>query len=143
MALTYSRDSTSSPLRVLEKLIREVREGTFSPDPTRSGRLKKGTLVIEQNDTVKRESSSNLVEISDESDSDSCGSYRATDSSSESGDDCVVAPRKLYNRIAVPEGANLWQHDKLRTLHLMKGGHINFFFCGRKCSDVFRQVEPN
>jgi hypothetical protein len=39
MALCYSRDGAARPLRVLEQILREVRERVFKPDETRSGRL--------------------------------------------------------------------------------------------------------
>ena len=38
-ALVYSRDSLGRPLRMLERLLREVRLGSFIPDATRSGRF--------------------------------------------------------------------------------------------------------
>lgn len=41
MALTYSRDSASRPLRVLERLLSEIRSGVFEPDASRSCRLLK------------------------------------------------------------------------------------------------------
>ena len=39
MALRYSRDGASRPLRVLEECIHEIRAGRFLPDETRSGRF--------------------------------------------------------------------------------------------------------
>ena len=36
-ALAYSRDALSGPLRQLEEMIKQVREGSFCPDATRSG----------------------------------------------------------------------------------------------------------
>ena len=41
MALTYSRDAASRPIRVLERMLAEIRSGTFEPDASRSGRLLK------------------------------------------------------------------------------------------------------
>jgi len=35
--LTYSRDSLASPLRVLDTMLERIRQGTFSPNSTRSG----------------------------------------------------------------------------------------------------------
>ena len=38
-ALVYARDGLGRPLRMLEKLLLEVRLGRFLPDATRSGRF--------------------------------------------------------------------------------------------------------
>ncbi len=143
MALTYSRDATSRPLRVLEELICEIRNGEFSPDSTRSGRLKNSAAQVEKSqglETVQAENPFDAIEISDSSDSDGMGTHCTTDSSSESGDECVVDPRRLMNGFAVPKGANLWQHQRLKTLHLTKEGHVNFFLRGRKRSVLFHEV---
>ena len=144
MALTYSRDATTRPLRALEELICEIRHGEFSPDSTPSGRLKKSAVQVEKSqglETVKAENPSDAIEISDSSDSDGTGTHCTTDSSGESGDECVVDPRRLMNVFAVPKGANLWQHQSLKTLHSMKEGHFNFFLCGRKRSGLFHEVD--
>ena len=46
-ALTYSRDSAARPLALLENMLREIREGIFEPDATRSGRLKPGAKPLD------------------------------------------------------------------------------------------------
>ena len=129
-----------------EELITEIRNGEFAPDSTRSGRLRKlgaKGVADKKLDEVKLESPSDAVEVLNSSDSEEVETHLTTGSSSESGDDCVVAPRKLINTVAVLQGAVLWQHQKLKTLHLMKEGHVNFFLCGRKRSDVLHQVDAN
>ena len=100
----------------------KIRSGEFSPDSTRSGRFFSAVQVEKRQglETVKAENPSDAIRISDSSDSDGMGTRSRNYSSSESGDECVVAPRRLRNVIAVPKGANLWQHQRLKTLHLMK-----------------------
>ena len=49
-ALVYSRDSLGRPLRMLERLLREVRLGSFIPDATRSGRFPGGRTVFSSGD---------------------------------------------------------------------------------------------
>ena len=46
-ALVYSRDSLGRPLRMLEKLLLEVRRGQFLPDATRGGRFPVGATAGE------------------------------------------------------------------------------------------------
>ena len=41
MGLTYSRDGMARPLQILGEMLSEIREGTYMPDCTRSGRLVK------------------------------------------------------------------------------------------------------
>eukprot|EP00435_Cladocopium_sp_Y103_P023391 s871_g5.t1 len=50
IALTYSRDGASRPLALLAHVIKEIREGTFEPDNTRSGRLKPGAGPLDRAD---------------------------------------------------------------------------------------------
>ena len=126
MALTYSRDATSRPLRILESLIQEIRDSVFFPDATRNGRLKTKASEVVETQLIKKEVSSDVIESSDsESDSLSLCSYCTTDSSSESDDQCVVAPRQFINLVEVPNGVVLWQHRKLKTPHLMRENYNN------------------
>ncbi len=39
MADVYARDAAARDLRLLDSLIREVRDGTFKPDESQAGRL--------------------------------------------------------------------------------------------------------
>ena len=155
MALRYSRDSASRPLRVLEDLIQEIKSGVFNPDATRSGRLSKATPDVLAGDVthvsskrveVKHEishsDSADVVDlVSDEEvDLGSEDSHCTTDSSSDSGDECVVTSGRLFSTVHVPSGTELWQHSKLKTLHLTFEGHTQIFLCGRKISDLYSKV---
>ena len=48
MALVYSRDAVARPLAVLSHVLKEIREGIFEPDNTRSGRLKPGAESLDK-----------------------------------------------------------------------------------------------
>ena len=48
MALVYSRDSSARPLALLCHVLGEIRSGVFSPDDTRSGRLKEGAVPLDR-----------------------------------------------------------------------------------------------
>ena len=48
MALVYSRDSAARPLALLAHVLNEIKQGTFDPDCTRSGRLKANAIPLDQ-----------------------------------------------------------------------------------------------
>ena len=52
MTLTYSRDAAARPLAILASVLREIREGKFQPDATRSGRLSTGMAPLDQADLM-------------------------------------------------------------------------------------------
>ena len=52
-ALHYSRDEQSAPLRALEQVYESIRDGSFSPDATRSGYFRKrGTVAVSAADPM-------------------------------------------------------------------------------------------
>ena len=58
MAMTYSRDSAARPLAILAQVLSEIRDGTFDPDCTRSGRLKSGAKPLDSSWTASASGSS-------------------------------------------------------------------------------------
>ena len=52
MTMTYSRDSAARPLAILSLVVKEMRDGQFEPDCTRSGRLKPGAASLDHVDIV-------------------------------------------------------------------------------------------
>ena len=126
--LRYSRDSASRHLAVLENLIAEIYQDKFRPDCTRSGRLveraEKGSLQVKvENDFQIISDEDEVVEESD----------YATTSSDESEPESLVPvePRLFWNKHVAPEGTCLWQHKKLKTLHLANIGYKRVFICNR------------
>ena len=90
MGLTYSRDGAAASLMALEQMLCEIKTGLFSPDETRSGRIRTQAeiaflSVIEIKDEALEsgQKSSDAVEVNEiEESSDS-----SSDSESEASDD--------------------------------------------------------
>ena len=135
--LRYSRDSASRPLAVLENMIAEIYQDKFRPDCTRSGRLveraEKGSLQVKvENDFQIISDEDEVVEESD----------YATTSSDESESESLVPvkePRLFWNKHVAPEGTCLWQHKKLKTLHLANIGYKRVFICNRPINDNYNE----
>ena len=144
MALRYSRDGASRPLRVLEECLQAIRTGRFLPDVTRSGRFvgvagetsmdSNWSLVsdVKQEETVRSEGHFGADEVVD------LGSEHGTTcSESSSGDDAVVLPRAPIRTFLVPPEMDVWKHTKLKTVHLAPEGNIRILVCGRKITDKY------
>jgi len=115
----------------LEKLIHEIKTGVFLPDVTRSGRLlsqeaSASSKFIE----VKAEQVHDVIDVED-SESDATTSDSSSDSScSSAGEDTRVLTRMFKPPVA-PQGYVMWQHAKLKALHLMHQNNSRVFECGR------------
>ena len=133
MALTYSRDGSSRPLKVLEDCLAMVRDGAFRPDETRSGRFVSG-----QEPAVPP-----LVEVikSEAEEEVEAEAYVTTCTESESGEDDVVLPAKRNFDFVTPEGTDPWKHRKWKTLHLSMRGNTQVFLCGRKIGEAYDMAE--
>ena len=114
MTLSYSRDAASRPLRVLERVLREIRVGTFDPDSSRSGRIKKrkledpnsGDVVVPSADTVSKPTDdSKDADVS--SDGTEAESHVTTDSSSDTEPETSVKPQNFQRTINAPCGTEL------------------------------------
>ena len=142
MALRYSRDGASRPLRMLETCLADIRNGRFQPDETRSGRFVGSS---ECQVTSISDKSAGDVDIKRETVCDSTGAFSAgevvdffsdhatTCSESSSDDDAVVMPKH-----SVPPGVNIWKHMKLKTVHLSPEGYTRVLACGRKITDNYQ-----
>ena len=149
MAMTYSRDAATASIMAVQKLIDEIKSGVFAPDDTRSGRLADQDKQL-HNDVIVVKDEDDLdqpIEIKDDHvipvdlenvqevqfDSDDFADSSSS-SSSQSGDDqeCFRQPSDVrFRRVEAPPGFILWQHRKIRTLHLMDVGNVKVFECGR------------
>ena len=135
--LRYSRDSASRPLAVLENLILEIYHDKFRPDCTRSGRLVDDSGVASS--VVKVEDGFEVINLDESSDEES---GHVTTSSDESESDTRVPfkePRLFWNKHVAPDGTCLWQHKKLKTLHLANIGYKKVFICNRPINDNYIQ----
>ena len=137
--LGYSRDAASRPLRVLEKVLQEIRNGIFSPDNSRSGRIKKRKLeepsscdvVVTSADTGSKPTEDSKDEDLSSGGDSGAESHVTTDSSSDTEVETTVKPKNLQRTINAPRGTELWLHAKLRTRHLTFEGYTKTFVCGR------------
>eukprot|EP00435_Cladocopium_sp_Y103_P000018 s3918_g1.t1 len=131
MALRYSRDGASRPLRVLEDCISAIREGRFFPDETRSGRfLDKQDCLLERVDTevvgvtgaAKQETPTavDASEIGGET-IDLVSDYATTCSESSSGEEAVVMPKAPNRVLLIPDDATFQVHcDKIDSTGWLK-----------------------
>ena len=150
MTLSYSRDAASRPLRVLERVLREIRVGTFDPDSSRSGRIKKRELDDPNfGDVVVPSADNSSKPIDDTKDADissdgetGAESHVTTDSSSDTEPETTVKPKDVQRTINAPRGTELWVHSKLRTRHLTFEGYTKTFVCGRTVGAFHERSEP-
>eukprot|EP00435_Cladocopium_sp_Y103_P007913 s4683_g2.t1 len=128
MGMVYSRDGAAASIMVLEKLIREIASGSFKPDETRSGR------VIDLDTSETPAGGPILIEVKDEPEVIEESEPEDLDSSSTSSEEPrpdVIKPTPIFQPTRAPDGFKLWQHTKLKTLHLMAVENTRVFACGR------------
>ena len=157
MALVHSRDGASRPLRVLELILQEIRQGSFRPNDTRSGRLRsleglevevKPVETVDSLGSFEPVSPVKSVVAHDELNADVADNlehvgsdHGMTGTDTESDVETTVKPKVSYRDITAPEGTYLHQHVKLKTLHLMKNDNRVVFLCGRKTGVNYRVAE--
>eukprot|EP00435_Cladocopium_sp_Y103_P004232 s386_g1.t1 len=146
MALRYSRDGSSRPLRVLENCLQEIRAGRFKPDVTRSGRFiqvddepaseaqPEKEVEVKTERTVSAEGHFEDGEVIDLG-SDHC----TTCSESSSGEEAVVMPRVPIRTFLIPPQIDVGKHVKLKTVHLAPEGNIRVLACGRKITEMYQK----
>ena len=167
MAMTYSRDSAARPLALLTRVLREIREGVFEPDNTRSGRLRPGTGPLDRDDFVGMEPPSDSVHVLSESatvdgrseldaqsksfqsvpvlESDGAGpseleGHLTTDSSDSSGDEMASwAPVVGHYHVEIPDDKQLWLNVHTKMFHLSHKEHERTLLCSRRISANFKR----
>ena len=134
MGLTYSRDGAAASIMAMEGLLEEIRLGKFDPDDTRSGRIRRGGHKSVEVVEIKDEETEEPIreEVAEDSSSDSSSSSSSSDDSTvdEPAYDFGKAAKMFLPPVA-PAGYRMWQHSKLKTLHLMDDGNQRVFACGR------------
>ena len=135
--LRCSRDSAGGPLAVLENLIAETYQDKFCLDCTRSGRLVDSAEKGCSN--VKVEEGFEVISDNDEASEES--GYATTSSHESESETHVLAkePRWFWNKHVAPEGTCLWQHKKLKTLHLANIGYQRVFICNRPINENYNE----
>ena len=157
MGLTYSRNGMARPLQILNDMLAEIRNGTFRPDCTRSGRLTVGDTGTASSsvrgakaDAIKVESSDEEVELNawdlitmpqpsqlprdaplepEHEVNDACTETSSSDlSCGESAEPAFESKgNKTFSPPVAPQG-----YTKSKILHLVNYKAPNIFECGRK-----------
>jgi hypothetical protein len=141
MGMVYSRDGAAASLLVLEKLIKEIETGYFRLDETRSGR------IVETVECAKPAGERNVIHVKDEAevievtDSEDSISSDSSSTSSEEERPKVVRNPPFFQPAEAPAGFNLWQHRKLKTLHLMSVENRLVFSCGRSAGALHQKLD--
>ncbi|CAE7582536.1 unnamed protein product, partial [Symbiodinium necroappetens] len=159
MDIVYSRDAQAPLVMLVERLLREVAEGSFRPDDTRSGRIVAagavplvqpvqpvGSELVESLTTSSGVASQARLPCKEEQmpgsksdtealqvDSDSEG-FASEGESMESSDEDEGQPIALVAQgHLVPPGFDVWRHHSSGVAHLAPRVHFkNLFACGRK-----------
>ena len=130
MLHTYSRDAAAQPLLELARVLKAIREGTFLPDVTRSGRFVEplssepaeigpAAVVVEVDPETKEESMDVTSEVIPSSSSES------------SSEEFQTNNKKVFLPPVPPAGYVFWQHRKIKTLHLALPEYKRVFMCNR------------
>lgn len=136
VGLVYSRGSAARYLALLANVLKEIREGVFEPDNTRSGRLKETALTLDQLNLI---SSSNLsgVEASQENEpvqnpGETEADGHATTETDETDDEsCFVSPVVGHYELLIPQDKSILWNKATKMFHLAEKHHTNVLLCGR------------
>eukprot|EP00435_Cladocopium_sp_Y103_P013697 s1069_g3.t1 len=141
MGMVYSRDGAAASILVLERLIEEIFHGRFDPDDTRSGRIKNVDSACAppgEKPVIEIKEEPEVIEVSE---SDSESDIESSSTSSEEPRPAVIKPAPVVQPTCAPDGHVMWQHQKLKTLHLMSVQNSRVFVCGRSAGALHRKLE--
>ena len=124
----YSRDTVSASVKELEKVLDQVREGTFKPDSTRSGYF------------VSPEG------LKEEYDYEASGSEPSMDDEDNLAD--VADEKSACNQVVEPwtedgqdhSGALMVRHSTSRLIHALADETGTVLKCGRLCTANFEKL---
>eukprot|EP00435_Cladocopium_sp_Y103_P057781 s503_g20.t1 len=129
--LTYSRDGMAGPLRLLCKMLAEVKQGSFIPDSTRSGRFPEEYRNPDAaEEDRKSEASSSSSDGSDnESEVDHEGEENAMKEVVGKWDPGIIDLGDAPVQFA--------RHNVSRCIHVMQDESGMLFKCGRKMTHTY------
>ena len=146
MADVYAREAQARTIRLLDKLILEVRSGYFKPDETRVGRfdatcqpchasIDVGAKRFHDDEMARgniEEDVRSVLEqcVPEPGTQDSDYATSATSDSGEESDE-VIPPKPVFAAPEVPSGYQFVQHKKSKTLHLVDLKFPRSTECGR------------
>lgn len=152
MADTYARDAQARVIRLVDKLILEIRAGYFLPDCNRAGRFNRkiqldsvpdlGASAIEDDEELQEDiaqsvsdafenanhalnAQGDLANVEDEKHLTSSSS----DSSNDSDEMCT--PGQSFMPPVPPKGCKFMQHRRTKTLHIVESWFPHGTRCGR------------
>ena len=159
MADTYARDAQARTIRLIDKLLLEIRAGYFNPDSTRAGRFNKnyapdssmdvGAVSFFESEVESAALEATVDETLDdavqvvEDDQIDLEEEHFTSSSSDSDAESLEynAPVRIFQPPTAPSGFHFMQHKRTRTLHLVDAKYPHGTCCGRVLDQNF--AEPS
>ena len=170
IALVYSRDAAARPLAILAQVLREIREGIFEPDNTRSGRLKPGVGPIEQavigaegtgplsaagrsepehadDGHQKQMETSSVLQDAVQShepvseDMEEEGHVTTDSSDSSETEEQAWGPVVGHYEVSLPSDKTLWKNHNSKMFHLSHESYVRVLLCGRRITDSFSRHE--
>jgi len=158
MADTYARDAQARTIRLIDKLLLEIRSGYFDPDSTRAGRFNKnyapdssldvGAVSLLESDAESPAVEASVDEALDEAlqvvedDKEVLEEEHFTSSSSENDAESVEynAPVRIFQPPTAPLGFHFMRHKRTRTLHLVDAKYPHGTCCGRVLDQNFSEL---
>ncbi|CAL1132459.1 unnamed protein product [Cladocopium goreaui] len=149
MADTYARDAQARTIRLIDKLLLEIRAGYFDPDTTRAGRFNKnyapdpsldvGAVSFLESDVESAALDAQVDEALDnavqtvEDGQIELEEDHFTSSSSDSEAESVEynAPVRMFYPPSAPLGFHFMQNKRTKTLHLVDAKYPHGTCCGR------------
>ena len=159
MTDVYARDAQARDLRLMDKLVSEIRSGYFCPDESRAGRFHDSKRLKTSDDVHDVPGHADEMDGSDEERETGFGSdthspkpnvpdedaateegHVTTDSSSSSDS---TNEREMVHRQfeppKAPSGYSFVKHKKSKLLHYVAAGVFRTLACGRNKSDAYEQ----
>ena len=150
MADTYARDAQARSIRLVDKLLLEIRCGYFLPDETRAGRFDMSRMPTQEEDIWAERFSSEqqygeqlntkvdavldmATQVATSPDAEPELMIETSSSSSDSESESVqLEPRpKLFYPPKAPDGFCFVQNKRTKTLHLVDDMYPSGTCCGR------------
>ena len=157
MADTYARDAQARTIRLIDKLLLEIRVGYFDPDTTRAGRFNKnyapdpsldvGAVSFLESDVESAALDAQVDEALDnavqtvEDGQIELEEDHFTSSSSDSEAESVEynAPVRMFYPPSAPLGFHFMQNKRTKTLHLVDAKYPHGTCCGRVLDKNFSE----
>ena len=157
MADTYARDAQARTIRLIDKLLLEIRAGYFDPDTTRAGRFNKnyapdpsldvGAVSFLESDVESAALDAQVDEALDnavqtvEDGQIELEEDHFTSSSSDNEAESVEynAPVRMFYPPSAPLGFHFMQNKRTKTLHLVDAKYPHGTCCGRVLDKNFSE----